>query len=234
MHELAKTPADFPPFFWLHLKKCGGESFRKTFTPPYVQTVRTVNPSPFIAVPREEWNDVLNNYRIPLGEYDYRRMLFAKKFLYTEEEFSAFFKFTIVRNPYDRIVSAWRYLMAPRVFKPREIWMKYSFQRFLEELPKIWVEKRNRHIATHTAPIWGDITDEKGNLLVNFIAHLENIESDLAQVSDRLGGMDTGFAHINRSGSSSSHSYRKAYNRRTRQLVESLYYDDIQHLGYEF
>ncbi|MFB6258243.1 MAG: hypothetical protein ABEH38_06090, partial [Flavobacteriales bacterium] len=71
-----------PSFFWLHIKKSGGESFRETFTPPYVQTKRKRNFKPFIALPKAEWNDALNNYRLPLGEYDYKRMLFAKRFLY--------------------------------------------------------------------------------------------------------------------------------------------------------
>ena len=37
-------------------------------------------------------------------------MQFAKKFLYSEEEFQAMYKFTVVRDPYERIFSAWKYL----------------------------------------------------------------------------------------------------------------------------
>lgn len=75
------------PFLWLHIKKCGGTSMREALIPYYKETNRK-EALPFIALPKDEWNDALNNYRIPLGKYDFKRMLFAKRFLYSEEEFS--------------------------------------------------------------------------------------------------------------------------------------------------
>src|SRR5690554_1220020 len=123
-------------FLWLHLRKCGGQSFRKSFTPPYVQSDRE-DTMPFIALPREQWNDALNNHRIPLGEYDYKRMLFAQRFLYTAEEFENTYKFTIVRNPFDRTVSLWKYLMITQESyklpsNKLRLKLKYSFKRFIE------------------------------------------------------------------------------------------------------
>lgn len=168
-------------FFWLHIKKCGGTSFRESFTPPYVLTKRkSTDSQPFISRPKTEWNDILNNYRIPLGEFNNRRMLFAKRYLYRDEEFNAMYKFVIVRNPYDRMVSAWKYLfrkksiLAPRFLlgSPKLWLMKLNFHYFLKQLPKYWMNKGNRHITTHTFPIWPDITDEEGNLLIDEIFKL--------------------------------------------------------------
>jgi len=219
-------------FFWLHIKKCGGQSFRKTFTPPYVQTDREVQPKPFIAVPKEEWNDVLNNYRIPLGEYDYKRALFAKTHLYSDEEFEAMFKFAIVRNPYDRAVSNWKYLMNRQFLYPRRMYMKLSFEKFLKEIPKFWIDKSDRHIATHTAPIWGDVTDENGKLLMDALLRLENISDDIHILKDKLGWNVDQFSHINKNRRSTD--YRKFYNKKTRRLVEELYKDDLEFLNYDY
>ena len=224
-------------FFWLHIKKCGGESFRKTFSPPYVLTDRSINCRTFISLPKEEWNDALNNYRIPLGEYDYRRMLFAKKFLYTKDEFDSLFKFTIVRNPYSRAVSSWKYLMGEHSTKklltsPSKLKMKLSFARFLEELPRLWEKKYNRLLATHTAPIWPDITDEEEQLLVDKLLYLESINDGIDYLNQHLDLSIKKFEHINKSRRSDD--YRKHYNKKTRALVEKYYGDDIENLKYEF
>ena len=219
-------------FIWLHLTKCGGNSMKSALSPHYVQTNRR-DPLPFIALPKSHWNDTLNNYRIHLGAYDFKRMLFAQKFLYSTEEFEQRFKFVVVRNPYDRLVSAWKYLMVgARARTPRGLLMKWSFERFLSEIPSFWQSKGLRDLATHTAPIWDDITDEEGNLLVDFIGKLERIEEDFAIIRDELGLHDKKFPrrNVNRE----EHSYRKHYNTKTRNLVERLYADDIENLRYEF
>jgi hypothetical protein len=96
-------------FFYLHIKKAGGQSIRAALSGYYVETNR-YNTTPFVALPKKEWNDNLNNYRIPLGDYDYKRMLFAKNFLYSKKDFNNMFKFTIVRDPFERAVSSFLYL----------------------------------------------------------------------------------------------------------------------------
>lgn len=151
------------PFIWLHIRKAGGTSLRDALGDAYVQVDRFATPTPFVALPKAAWNDNLNNYRVPLGPYEWKRMLFAKKFLYREEEFDQHFKFAIVRNPYDRAVSAWRYLSKKWTFTwPRQVISHYRFDHFLERLPEFWDKiATERHVATHTAPIWPDITDDE-------------------------------------------------------------------------
>lgn len=220
------------PFLWLHIKKCGGQSFRESFTPPYVQTDRLKNPKPFIATPKCEWNDVLNNYRIPLGEYDNKRMLFAKQFLYTEDEFANMFKFVIVRNPFDRAASVWKYLFRPVQYNPKHIKMKNSFEAFLSELPNLWSKKYDRHIYTHSLPIWPDITDKDGVLLVDSIFKLENMHIDLMEINRKLGASVKELAHINRT--KEKYEYRSYYSDKSIEMVERLYKDDIEKLNYSF
>jgi hypothetical protein len=220
-------------FFWLHIKKGGGQSFRKTFSPPYVLTDRR-NPKPFCALPREEWNDALNNFRLPLGEYDYKRTLFAKKFLYPEQEFAALYKFVIVRNPYDRAVSCWNYLARP---KHRNTWFRRweqkKFLEFLEGLPELWETKRNRWWATHSAPIWGDITDENGNLLMDEIYKLEELSVNLPRLCETIGVDKRSFAHV-RGGGERKRDYRYYFSDASKRLVERLYGEDIENLKYQF
>ena len=229
MAEIPPTP----PFLWLHIKKSGGQSIRRAIGSAYVETARK-NARPYIALPEAEWNDNLNNFRIPLGPFDYRRMLFARDYLYPRD-FHSRFKFTVVRNPYARAVSAWRYLTRRGImqcFWPRYRY-RYRFTDFLAMLPDAWESKRNRPLATHTAPVWPDIIDERGTPLVDFTACLETIENDFQIIAQRLSLPEyRAFPRINHNLQSSQ--YQKAYNRRSRQLVEELYSQDIENLGYKF
>lgn len=230
-----------PIFFWLHIKKCGGTSFRETFTPPYVLTKRKwADSQPFISRPKAEWNDILNNYKIPLGVYDNRRMLFAKEFLYEEEEFKKMYKFVIVRNPFDRIVSAWKYLFRNQslydvrflISNPKYWLMKYDFNYFLTQLPKFWKNKADRNICMHTLPIWPDITDKEGNLLVDEIFKLEEIDQGIASINEKLG---TSIKQISKMNvNRSENAYHKYYNKKSINLVENLFSEDLERLGYDF
>ncbi len=228
----------YKPFLWLHIKKAGGESFREAFDPYYIQTDRRKNYKTFIALPKEQWNDVLNNFKIPLGEYDYKRMLFAQKFLYSPQEFEKMFKFVIVRNPYDRAVSCWRYL-TQKPISYREVLLnsprikaKRSFLYFLQSIEKNRESKIDRHKATHTAPIWSDLTDEKGKVLVDEIYRLENIEKDIISICDHLQIKPINYSHINKSNRQKE--YRQYYDQETKALVEKLFADDLHYLNYTF
>ncbi|MFP4520911.1 MAG: sulfotransferase family 2 domain-containing protein [Fibrobacterota bacterium] len=226
-------------FFWLHIKKCGGQSFRKAFSEHYTTTDRKKTGNRDIkTLPEKEWNDAVNSYRTKLGEYDFRRTLFVKEMLYTPAEFNSFFKFTIVRNPYARAVSSWKYLCKNELKPLRLIkkmkWLNhdFTFSSFLDGLPELWERKTNRHAATHTAQIWPDITDRSGNLLVDSIIKLEEINKGMEFLSNKIGIKPIHFPIKNRTGNYGD--YRRFYGKSEKKKVEELYGIDIINLGYEF
>ena len=69
-------------------------------------------------------------------------------------------------------MSCWKYLRY-RIKSPGYLFKMRSFSSFLRDLPYLWKTKYNRLNATHTAPIWGDITDSIGILLVDEIIKLK-------------------------------------------------------------
>lgn len=222
-----------PPFFWLHIKKAGGQSIRKALSPFYIETNRK-DPAQFISIPYELWNDNLNNYRVPLGAYDYKRALFAKKFLWPED-YDSIFKFCIVRNPYDRIASAFNYLK-PENRRALLPWARsrLSLVSFLDFLPELWEAKLDRHLATHTAPIWQDITDSNGNLLMDYIGKMEHLQSALDEISAPLGIERVCVPHLNKSRSGSVIDYitYRGFSKEARMKTEVLFADDFEYLGY--
>lgn len=65
--------------FWLHIKKSGGSAIRNALQPYYTLVDRIEKPANFIQSQPSQYNDILNNYRVVLGEYTHKRTLFAKK-----------------------------------------------------------------------------------------------------------------------------------------------------------
>ena len=136
MGDLAtKAPAD-PAVLWLHIKKAAGQSVRRVLGELYTETNRK-DPKPFIALPRAEWNDALNNYRLPLGEYDFRRGLSACDILFGPEGFARMLKSAVVHNLYDRAVSCFTYCTAGHGAWPaaRAVAPRTAFHHFLRRLP---------------------------------------------------------------------------------------------------
>jgi len=194
-----------PDFFWLHIKKAGGQSTRRLLAPYYKCVERNKRPECFIQNQPEYYNDILNNFRIPLGTYQLRRSLFAKRFLYPET-WEELYRFAFVREPIDRAVSMffhlfWRhprnastekkivhFLLHPRKFLSKP----YAFDWFLERIEAVRCMEgvysiRDLHILTHTAPVWDDVTDESGKVILCNLFRLENLEEKVARVFRECG-----------------------------------------------
>jgi hypothetical protein len=138
----------------------------------------------------------LNNYRIPLGEYQFRRCLFAKKYLY-QDSWDKMISFAFSRNPIDRCVSAFYYLFhlpgAKGVLKRGMITRKMivferqSFDAFLDLCSAKQVSKYNDrpvdlHFTTHVSDMHGDVSDESGKILLKHVFRLEDLENGIRYV----------------------------------------------------
>lgn len=188
-------------FFWLHIKKSAGESTRKLLCPYYKEVDREKNPSCFIQANKEHYNDILNNYRVPLGEYQFRRVLFAKKFLYPGE-WDELYSFAFAREPEDRVISMFFYLYwkdfgarksIKNLFKKHVCHRKfvfnmaYAFDEFLDLIEIAHNSDSvfypvNNHFTTHVAKMWDDITDSDGNVLLKDVTRLENYKEGVMRM----------------------------------------------------
>ena len=191
-------PENLPPFFWLHIKKSAGQSTRAMLQPHYQKADRSRRIQNFPESPASEWNDILNNYRVPLGAYQFRRCLYAKSFLYGDQ-WDGMLRFAFSRDPLDRCISAFFYLGGARIggvrgsfahvpFGPiRQSALQFGFDRFLSRIESTRESRSNAgpyglHFATHTAAMWPDVSDEEGNLLLSHVFDLKDMKPALELV----------------------------------------------------
>lgn len=237
------TDPTLPPFFWLHVKKSAGQSTRRLLQPHYRVVDRSKRVQNFPDTSALEWNDVLNNYRVPLGAYQYRRCLYAREFLY-KNDWSSMPRFAFSRDPLDRAISAFFYLEGPGrrgglmnllpavpVAPLRQVTLSYAFDRYLTKIEEVRASDsydlpHGLLFATHTAAMWPDITDTDGVLLLSHVFAVKDMTRGVRLIFDLCGLTPPTAASGARKN---SNSRRMAFTPSRRQIarVEALYANDF-------
>ena len=143
---------------------------------------------------------------------DYRSQL-------DEEMFQRLFKFTSVRNPWDRLIS---FYFSPH--RGRVIWDRQEFMRFVEVIPPL-----TDHIALE-APNNSDSGTNCFSYINHFI-RFENLNHDFQQVCEQTGIPYTPLPQRNKS----EHQYYKSYyDEEIVELVTRRFSEEIRFFGYTF
>ena len=141
--------------------------------------------------------------------------------------FESFYKFAIVRNPWDRIVSQFAYMQSrPDLMNFVGMQPKTEFKNYLRLI------KKRQHVQWK--PQLDFILDDDETLLVDRICRLECLENDLNEIFDVLGvcrDRDK-TTHANRSKRASIDPYYA--DQESIEMVREIYSKDIKFLNYSF
>jgi len=83
---------------------------------------------------------------------------------------------------------------------------------------------------THFLPQHKWISDGEGNILVDFVAKLENLEIDFHKIKERTKINDN-LEIINKS---EKKGYKNYYSEETAKIVQRVYKKDVKYLGYSY
>jgi hypothetical protein len=106
------------------------------------------------------------------------------------EDFAAFFKFAVVRNPYTWIVSQYRFRQQRRRAQPA------SFREFIERGITWEMDGRDRHNLVPQATF---VTDKEGKIIVDEIIRFEDLPRSFEPIAQRVFGEPVELPHVNRS-----------------------------------
>ena len=143
-----------------------------------------------------------------------------------------YFSFSFVRNPFDRLYSAYKFLNAGGMNHLD----KLAFQTFLSEFEDFedfilnGLNEKLIYQITHFIPQHEYLCDKSGNILVDFIGRFEDLESDTLLLSKRLK-KDINLSHLN---FNSKLNYKEVYTDEMIYKVNQIYQKDIDIFKYTF
>ncbi|MCW5519953.1 sulfotransferase family 2 domain-containing protein [Aureitalea sp. L0-47] len=164
-------------------------------------------------------------------------------FGYTDQEtYDAYFTFSFVRNPYNRLLSVYNYLGYFKII---------SFSAFMNKVVKSRLEESDFFYATQY-----DYLFDGEKLLVDYVGKLENLAEDMKFVLSKTGLESHEIPHVNKSEKGlkrgmaallkstklwSSFSLtrlfsgkkKKSLTEAEKELVYSFYPKDFEKFGYE-
>jgi len=146
------------------------------------------------------------------------------------EVFHDFFKFTIVRNPWDRAVSQYLYMQERKDLR-RFLGLSETdcFKKYLALIQK------KEHVQWESQHKF--ILDENEEVMVDYIGRFERFDDDVTCILNEIGAKNAVdfkanvIPHLKKS--TRSH-YRDYYDSEASEMVAHIYSKDIERFGYAF
>ncbi len=129
--------------------------------------------------------------------------------------------FCVIRNPFDRIFSMWKWESSVKGFFEGVDYKKLKFKEFLQNHTWDWYFKPQYDF------IYSDHIDINRVNLIRF----ENLQNDFDIACDKIEIPRQQLPHTNKS---KHKHYTEYYDDETKQIVAEKYAIDIEYFGYEF
>jgi hypothetical protein len=145
-----------------------------------------------------------------------------------ESEFDRMYKFCFVRNPWDRVVSEFRFR--------KWTWQNNltSDSNFSDWVRSAYVDKDPEFCdwPKMFMPQLEWLTDENGRIAVDFVGRFENLQKDFDRICDAVAMPAKRLGYENKSGARTD--YRTFFDVETKAIVGDVFKADIEYFGYEF
>ena len=137
-----------------------------------------------------------------------------------QDRWNSYFKFAIVRNPYDRILSEFRYRKSRRTGPLFWFLRKHYRDDYLD-------------MARHVVPQVRYLFDDKGNCLVDEIVKFEDLKEKMPAIFKRIFGDVRTLPRRNESENGRRRLTRHQLSKWNRKAIQKRYAEDFRMLGYD-
>jgi chondroitin 4-sulfotransferase 11 len=135
------------------------------------------------------------------------------------------YSFGFVRNPFDRMVSAWKCPWVSHEFLGK------SFLEFLYYIDKTDRKFAKSHVWSYLDPKQKLFDSESNDQRVSFIGRYENLQEDFDLVCAELSIPIHKLPHLHKGNRK---AYQEYYNEESINIVSERYKRDLKYFNYEF
>ncbi|MBX2849572.1 MAG: sulfotransferase family protein [Acidiferrobacterales bacterium] len=206
--------SDRKQFIFIHITKTAGTSIRAALQPYSIDT------------PTDKWHSFLRRFDLPK---DYRRFKFPRHaFLSAADKkipndlYQSYFKFAVVRNPWDRLVSSYHsdYGLKKERNPNRKYQQPVSFYDYLCK------QRQRKNFQLER------IVNLEGDIDLDFMLRFEQLNSDIEALGNQIG-VDIELPHRNHS-LRKKNRYQDYYDQQSKEYVGKFWREEIELLGYQF
>ena len=193
-------------FLFVHIPKTAGNSIQSI--------LRDYSEDELVALRKEQ--DGIERFGLRNAKYKIKKHSTLREYREAlgDEQFRTFYKFTCVRNPWDRMVS---YYFTPT------------------QNPETWNRRKFRGIISKAVSVADylrlDEVDADPFANVNYVMRFENLTDDFRSLCSRLEISTPTLPRYNRS---TREHYSKYYDDELRELVRTRFGEEIERFGYKF
>ncbi len=211
-------------FIFIHIPKTAGTSVNKVFV-PYARLVdqcyyRFWLTQKLIFVPARIFKIKKLAERVT-GFHKHAYAINVQRKM-NPQKYDSYFKFTIVRNPYDWLISLYYYILDhPEHYLHTRIKAE-NFENFIA------IQINENKLNTQS----DYLTNEKEQLIVDHIAKFENIEQELTHLTNKLGIKYESVPFLNKTRSRLG-KQEELYSNKTYSQVNKHFKKDFEEFGYE-
>lgn len=165
---------------------------------------------------------VEKKYRLKMRYYPHMPIWLIQKRM-PKQIFEEYFKFCVIRNPYDLIISAFHW-ENPSVKKSE---IKIEFSNYIDSIKNLTLKDHGTFNFNNI------ISKDKKHLLVNHIINFDNLNSELSNIFLKLNIPFNGKLDIYKKKSFRDINYDDYYDENIIKFVKSKYHNEINLFNYE-
>jgi len=198
---------------------------RVTHTKPLPLRRGKNGPFIFIHINKTAGTSIGNAIGLPVKHHMTAREIIAR---IGREQWDSAYKFTFVRNPWDKVVSHYEYRRKKNKTKigtrkmPFSEWVQLTYG---ENKDAVYYDNPR---SFQPQVEW--LKDDEDKISIDYIGRFEFINDDFIHIK-KVIGVDSTLPHLN---ASKRISYQTYYNDQTRSIVANWFHEDIAAFGYKF